>query len=133
MKGVGRNNALGYSTIRNFVTDFLLHGVQLTDYQLPGLKSKIMAAFTEKSPTAIRQSYRLVGNIITGEWKQLCHRDFPSVVQDNDGHNMLAIRANEDSVLLYDQSNAKTMIVPTEVFLSSWSGSAITFGVEFTD
>ena len=74
-----------------------------------------------------------MGKVISDAWLQLCNRNIPSVVQGQDGHYLLAIRANDNGVLLYDLAQSKTMIQSRELFLSNWSGTAITFNLELMD
>jgi len=65
--------------------------------------------------------------IITDDWLQLCHQDYPSVVKHSDGRFVLLIRASDVGVLLYDHADMKTSIVSKENFLELWSGHALTF------
>ena len=65
--------------------------------------------------------------IITNDWVQLCHQDYPSVVKYNDGRFILLIRASDVGVLLYDHTDMKTSIVSKQQFLELWSGHALAF------
>ena len=65
--------------------------------------------------------------IITNDWLQLCHQDYPSVVKYSDGRFILLIRASDVGVLLFDYNDLKTSIVSKEHFLESWTGHALTF------
>ena len=90
------------------------------------LASAFTDDFSEKASIEFADSHGLKAKIISGNWSELCHRDFPSIVKCIDGRLLLVLRASENSVLLYDQSEAKTSIVSKDIFLTRWSGYAIT-------
>ena len=126
MKGVYGNSKKDYTAFRNCVSD-LANGRQLKSNQILDFGSVFTDKLSENALMEIAETHGLIAKIISGEWANLCHRDYPSIVKYNDGCLLLVIRASEDSVLLYNQSEAKTSIVSKDLFLSRWSGYAVTF------
>ena len=81
---------------------------------------------TEMSVFRFAQEHGLKFKIVSC-WEQLCNLTFPSVVKRVDGRYIVIIRANNNSVLLFDRNEAKTSIISKDQFLTLWSGHGITF------
>lgn len=89
--------------------------------------SKSLDKLSELAAFHFAETNGLALKIISDDWQQLCHQDYPSVVKHNDGRFVLLIRASDVGVLLFDHVDMKTSIVSKEHFLKLWSGHALTF------
>jgi len=89
--------------------------------------TKSLDKLSELAAFHFAETNGLALKIITDDWQQLCHQDYPSVVKHNDGRFVLLIRASDIGVLLFDHADMKTSIVSKKQFLDLWSGHALTF------
>ena len=89
--------------------------------------TKSLDKLSELAAFHFAETNGLTLKINTGDWQQLCHQDYPSVVKHSDGRFLLLIRASNIGVLLFDNSTRKTSILSTENFFKIWSGYALTF------
>ncbi|MGD8567875.1 MAG: cysteine peptidase family C39 domain-containing protein [Gammaproteobacteria bacterium] len=80
----------------------------------------------EQSVFRFAQEHQLKAKVIS-DWSELCDLTFPAVVKRSDGHYILVIRANRTNVLLFDQYETRTSIVPKKQFLALWSGHGVIF------
>ncbi|WP_455221503.1 cysteine peptidase family C39 domain-containing protein [Kaarinaea lacus] len=125
MKGVSKNREKNIAIFNNCVSNLALD-INLNSSALDS-NSNSSDKISELVAFQFAETHGLTIRVIAGEWKELCHRDFPSVVKHIDGHYFLLIRASEVGVLVYDQAEMKTSILSKEQFLTLWSGHAITF------
>lgn len=129
MKHAGRSNQKERDAFMDCVRYVTNHASQN-----PHWINSLMPAKTDdlsgSVPVKLNEYNGIVANIVSGDWKQLCHRDHPSIVKTNEGDYLLVIRASESGVLLYDKTETKTSILSKETFLRHWSGYAIIFDQE---
>jgi len=127
IKNREKNIAIFHSCVSNLALDinanFGISDDQAHDSQEDMSADKICEFVASK----FAETHGLMVRVIVGDWKKLCHRDFPSVVKHNDGHYFLLIRASDVGVLIYDQAKMKTSILSREQFFALWSGHAIIF------
>lgn len=126
MKGVCKNREKNIAIFNNCVSNLALD-INLNSSALDNDNNNSSDKISELVAFQFAETHGLAIRIIAGEWKELCHRDIPSVVKHTDGHYFLLIRASEVGVLIYDQAEMKTSILSKEQFLTLWSGHAITF------
>lgn len=86
----------------------------------------------EKAVFRFAQEHQLKAKVVS-DWSELCDLTFPAVVKRTDGRYILIIRANRTSVLLFDQYETRTSIVPRNQFLALWSGHGIAFHYQPAD
>lgn len=110
------------SRVSNLAIDINMNCDRFSDRSAKSLdKLSELAAFH------FAETNGLALKIISNDWQQLCHQDYPSVVKYSDGRFVLLIRASDVGVLLFDHVDKKTSIVSKEQFLNLWSGHALTF------
>jgi ABC-type bacteriocin/lantibiotic exporter with double-glycine peptidase domain len=126
VKGVYQNREKSITTFNNCVSNLALD-INLNSQALENRCARSSEEISELVAFRFAETHGLAVRVISGEWQELCHRDFPSVVKHNDGHFFLLIRASDVGVLIYDQTEMKTSILSKEQFLTLWSGHAITF------
>ena len=126
MKGVFQNRDEGITTFNNCVSNLALD-INLNSSQLENRSGKSSDEISELVAIHFAEMHGLTIRVVANEWRELCHRDFPSIVKHKDGHFFLLIRASEIGVLIYDQAEMKTSILSKAQFLALWSGHAITF------
>ena len=126
MKGVYQNRDRSITTFNSCVSNLALD-INLRSNAQENRNSKSSDEISELVALQFAERHDLAIRVISGEWQELCHRDFPSIVKHNDGHFFLLIRASDVGVLIYDQSMMKTSILSKEQFLTIWSGRGITF------
>ena len=126
MKGVYQNRDRSITTFNSCVSNLALD-INLSSGAEENRNSKSSDEISELVALQFAERHDLTVRVISGEWRELCHRDFPSIVKHNDGHFFLLIRASDVGVLIYDQTMMKTSILSKEQFLTIWSGRGITF------
>lgn len=126
MKGVYQNRDRSITTFNSCVSNLALD-INLSSNTQENRNSKSSDEISELVALQFAERHDLTVRVISGEWRELCHRDFPSIVKHNDGHFFLLIRASDVGVLIYDQTMMKTSILSKEQFLTIWSGRGITF------
>lgn len=126
MKGVYQNRDRSITTFNSCVSNLALD-INLSSNAQENRNSKSSDEISELVALQFAERHDLTVRVISGEWRELCHRDFPSIVKHNDGHFFLLIRASDVGVLIYDQTMMKTSILSKEQFLTIWSGRGITF------
>ena len=126
MKGVYQNRDRSITTFNSCVSNLALD-INLSSNAQENRNSKSSDEISELVALQFAERHDLTVRVISGEWRELCHRDFPSIVKHNDGHFFLLIRASNVGVLIYDQTMMKTSILSKEQFLAIWSGRGITF------
>ena len=126
MKGVYQNRDRSITTFNSCVSNLALD-INLSSSAEENRNSKSSDEISELVALQFAERHDLTVRVISGEWRELCHRDFPSIVKHNDGHFFLLIRASNVGVLIYDQTMMKTSILSKEQFLTIWSGRGITF------
>jgi len=126
VKGVYQNRDRSITTFNSCVSNLALD-INLSSNAQENRNSKSSDEISELVALQFAERHDLAIRVISGEWQELCHRDFPSIVKHNDGHFFLLIRASDVGVLIYDQSMMKTSILSKEQFLTIWSGRGITF------
>ncbi|WP_455366255.1 cysteine peptidase family C39 domain-containing protein [Kaarinaea lacus] len=126
MKGVYQNRDRSITTFNNCVSNLALD-INLNTNTLENRGNKSTDEISELVALQFAERHDLTARVISGEWREICHRDFPSIVKHIDGHFFLLIRASDIGVLIYDQTMMKTSILTKEQFLAIWSGRAITF------